>query len=236
MNEPFPRASSRSALQSQWAATVPVVLPSLLLCDFGNLASEIAQLETANVTSLHLDVMDGHFVPNLTYGPTIVAACRKYTELPLDCHLMIDEPRRYLKDFYQAGADSITVHIEAVPDPREVLAQIRDLGALAGLALNPGTPIAAVTPYLDDCDMLLVMSVSPGFGGQKFQSVALDKLRQLQKLCRPNMLLQVDGGVNLETIKNCAEAGAQLFVVGSAIFGHSDYAERVRQLTRLATR
>lgn len=211
------------------------MLPSLLLCDFSRLAEEIQAVEQAGVKALHLDVMDGHFVPNLTYGPTIVEAARKCTRLPLDCHLMISEPARYVRDFRAAGADSMTIHIEAVPHPASVLDQIRESGALAGLAINPGTPLATITDCLDHCDLVLVMSVQPGFGGQKFQTVALEKLRQLRKLVPPGVLLQVDGGVNATTIKSCAEAGAQLYVVGSAIFGQPDYGESVHRLEQLAS-
>lgn len=227
-------ALSPDALRADLAAAAPVVLPSLLLCDFSDLANEIRRLEQASVKALHLDVMDGHFVPNLTYGPCIVEACRKTTDLPLDCHLMISEPDRYIDDFRKAGADSMTIHIEAVPEPRPVLERIRASGAMAGLALNPGTPLELITPVLDACDIVLVMSVQPGFGGQKFQTVALEKLRRLRELVAPGVLLEVDGGVNHSTIKSCAEAGAQMFVVGSAIFETGDYTASVRQLSQLS--
>jgi ribulose-phosphate 3-epimerase len=225
---------ARQGLQARLASQAPVVLPSLLRCDFGRLAEEIRAVEQAGVKALHLDVMDGHFVPNLTYGPTIVEAARKATELPLDCHLMISDPAKYVRDFRAAGADSMTIHIEAVPNPAPLLDHIREMGALAGLAINPGTPLDAITCCLDHCDIVLVMSVQPGFGGQKFQSVALDKLRRLRELVPPGVLLQVDGGVNASTIKSCAEAGAKLFVVGSAIFGESDYGASVHRLDQLA--
>lgn len=213
----------------------PVILPSLLLCDFARLAEEVGRLERAGVRALHLDVMDGHFVPNLTYGLPIVSAIRSCTELPLDVHLMIANPQKYLGEFRDAGADSLSIHVEAVPDPRPVLKEIRRLGAAAGLALNPPTPLSAVERYLPDCDVLLVMSVMPGFGGQAFDPVALDKLRAVQSLsAAKNLLLEVDGGVNDATIGSCAEAGATLFVVGSAIFRQPDYDEAVVQLTQLA--
>jgi ribulose-phosphate 3-epimerase len=211
----------------------PSVLPSLLLCDFARLADEVARLEDAGVEAFHLDVMDGHFVPNLTYGPPIVAAVRSSTDLPIDVHLMIANPGDYLDEFRQAGADAITIHIEAAPDPRSLLARIRSLGAAAGLALNPPTPLSAVEPYLGSCDLLLVMSVMPGFGGQEFDAVALEKLRTLRpKAAATDLLLEVDGGVNDRTIASCAEAGATLFVVGSAILRQPDYraaVERLRQ-------
>jgi ribulose-phosphate 3-epimerase len=214
-----------------------VVLPSLLLCDFAHLADEISRLEDAGVEALHLDVMDGHFVNNLTYGPTIVSAVRSCTDLPLDVHLMIAEPERYLRDFQKAGADNLTIHIEAVPDPRRLLRQVRSMGLGAGLSLNPPTALSAVTPFLADCDLLLVMSVMPGWGGQSFDPVALDKLRTLKKdPAASHLLLEVDGGVNNDTIGDCAEAGATMFVVGSAIFSQTDYREAVTGLAGRAGR
>jgi ribulose-phosphate 3-epimerase len=213
----------------------PLVLPSLLLCDFARLADEIGRLEQAGVCALHLDVMDGHFVPNLTYGAPIVAAIRSCTDLPLDVHLMISNPQDFVEEFREAGADSISVHIEAVPDPRALLKRIRGLGAAAGLAINPPTPLAAIEPYLPGCDLLLVMSVMPGFGGQDFDPVALDKLRTLVSLpAAKHLLLEVDGGVNDATIGSCAQAGATLFVVGSAIFRQPDYEQAVMRLTQRA--
>ncbi len=226
--------TARLDLRAKLASQAPVVLPSLLLCDFGRLNEEIQTLEQAGVNALHLDVMDGHFVPNLTYGPTIVEAARKATRLPLDCHLMISDPARYVRDFRNSGADSMTIHVEAVPHPAAVLDQIRESGALAGLAINPGTPLETMIECLDHCDLILVMSVQPGFGGQKFQTAALEKLRRLRELVPPGVLLQVDGGVNATTIQSCAQAGAQLFVVGSAIFGQPNYAESVHRLEQLA--
>jgi ribulose-phosphate 3-epimerase len=221
-------------------SVVPVVLPSLLLCDFGDLASEIRRLEAANVRALHMDVMDGHFVPNFTYGMTIVEAVRKLTDLPLDVHLMIERPEKYLRAFYDAGADIITVHAEATVPPgstrrlAELLAEIRGLGAGAGLAINPPTLVSAIESCLSACDVVLVMSVQAGFGGQEFNPVALDKLRELRAKVGPNVLLEIDGGITTETIRPAAEAGAQMFVVGSAIFRNNDYSQSVAQLTRLA--
>lgn len=215
-------------------AGAPVALPSMLFCDFGHLEREVRALEEAGVRALHLDVMDGHFVPNLTYGMPIVAAIRKLTSLPLDVHLMISEPDRYLAQFVEAGADSLTIHLEAVPNPTPVLRQIRDHGASAGLAINPQTPVEAAEPFVSECDLLLVMSVNPGFGGQAFDEVAIDKLRFFAGRLGPHQLLEVDGGVATATIGRCAEAGAQLFVVGSAIFGGHDYRARVSQLEELA--
>jgi ribulose-phosphate 3-epimerase len=225
-----------SPLQSlaELHSAAPVILPSLLQCDFTCLADEIHTLELAGAPAFHLDVMDGHFVPNLTYGPLMVEAVRRVTELPLDAHLMISNPAKYVDAFVAAGADILTVHVEAVPDILPVLKQIRAAGAMAGLALNPPTPLEKIEPLLAECDMILVMSVMPGFGGQAFHSVALEKLYRLRKLVGPKMPLEVDGGVNQQTIKQCAEAGANLFVVGSAILGQSDYAGVIAELHHLA--
>ncbi len=211
-----------------------LVVPSLLLCDFGHLADEVHKLEAAGVRALHLDVMDGHFVPNITYGLPIVEAVRRVTNLPIETHLMISDPAHFAEQFHSAGADAITFHIEALPQPRPLLEKLRSIGALAGLAYNPATPVAAVREYLDVCDLVLTMSVSPGFGGQAFQSSALDKLRKLTEWAAPEVLLEVDGGVNAGTIGPCAAAGAHLLVAGSAIFGQGDYVQSVAKLTRLA--
>jgi ribulose-phosphate 3-epimerase len=213
--------------------SAPAVLPSMLMCDFGNLEREIAHLTEAGVKALHLDVMDGNFVPNLTYGMPVVAAIRRLTDLPLDAHLMINHPAQYVDQFCEAGADSVTFHVEAVDDPRPVLARIREQGVGAGIALNPETPLEAITDYLDLCDLVLVMSVKAGFGGQAFNPVALDKLRAVRDVA-PHVLREVDGGVNEQTIAQCADAGAQLFVVGSAIFKHERYKPIVTELSELA--
>jgi ribulose-phosphate 3-epimerase len=215
-------------------AAAPVVLPSLLLCDFGDLASEVERLEQAGVRALHLDVMDGHFVPNLTYGLPIVEALRRRTDLLLDVHLMIANPEAYVERFRDAGADIITIHAEATDQPGELLERIRSLGGGAGLAINPGTPVAAIERHLDNCDLVLTMSVEAGFGGQQFNAVALEKLSQLRQHVGPDVLLEVDGGINERTIGACAAAGATLFVAGSSIFRSDDYGAAVRKLTELA--
>ena len=194
----------------------------MLLCDFGNLQREVERLEAAQVRGLHLDVMDGHFVPNFTYGLPIVESIRRMTNLPLDVHLMIERPERYLEQFAIAGADILTVHAEAVDDLPATLAEIRKHDVLAGVAINPDTPLDAVLPVLDDCDLVLAMSVQPGFGGQKFNRLALDKLRSLRNRTDGRVLLEIDGGVNAETIGSCTHAGADLLVVGSAIFRSDD--------------
>jgi ribulose-phosphate 3-epimerase len=205
-----------------------------LAADFGRLAEEVHRLEEAGAKILHLDVMDGHFVPNLSFGVPVVEAVRRVTQLPLDVHLMISEPGRYLKAFRQAGADLMTIHIEAVPDPRDLLREIRSLGAGAGLSLNPPTPIDTIAPFVNEVDLVLVMSVMPGFGGQKFQAVALEKLRWLREHAPPEVLLSVDGGVNAETIGACARAGAELFVTGTALLGWDNYQTRLAELRSLA--
>ena len=229
--------SGRDHLPSLREAS-PAILPSLLLCDFGNLEREVRRLEEAQAPALHLDVMDGTFVPNLTYGMPIVEALRRLTHLPLDVHLMIARPERYLKAFAEAGADILTVHVEAASPHAggapHLLAEIRRLGMGAGIALNPGTPLSAIADCLDGCDLVLVMSVEAGFGGQSFNPAALEKLREVRRLA-PHVLLEVDGGINRETISPCAEAGAELFVVGSAIFRRPQYAEAVRELVTLAS-
>lgn len=211
----------------------PTVLPSMLLCDFTNLEREVRRLEEAGVHGFHLDVMDGHFVPNLTYGLTIVEAFRKLTPLPLDAHLMISNPAEFAGQFVDAGADVVTIHVEATDAAGEILRDIRKRGAAAGLALNPGTPLAEIAEMQSEADLLLVMSVQPGFGGQSFQEVALEKLAALRENGKLTAILEVDGGVNDKTIARCAQAGADLAVVGSAIFAHDDYAARVASLLAL---
>ena len=178
--------------------------------------------------------MDGHFVPNITYGTPILAAVRRVTELPIEVHMMISDPARYAEQFVSAGADAVTFHVEAVPEPRGLLEKLRSLGVIAGLAYNPATPLSAIQPVLDVCDLVLTMSVAPGFGGQAFERVALDKLRQLSTEAGSQVLLEVDGGVNTTTIADCSRAGARLLIVGSAIFGHPNYSETIATLTRLA--
>jgi ribulose-phosphate 3-epimerase len=212
---------------------VPAILPSMLLCDFGNLEREVAELEAAGIEVLHLDVMDGHFVPNLTYGMPIVEALRKLTQMTLDVHLMISEPRRYIRQFTDAGADVLTIHVEAEANPAAVLEDIRAQGIGAGIALNPATPLSALDDCYGSCDLVLVMSVPAGFGGQSFHAVALEKLEQLRARTGRELLLEVDGGISPATIPGCAAAGAQLFVVGSAIFRAANRLEAIHELQSL---
>lgn len=225
---------SSAQLLADLHAAVPLVGPSLLACDFANLQREIRRVEAAGARILHLDVMDGHFVPNLSFGLPIVEAARRVTDLPLDVHLMISEPGRYLRQFRQAGADLLTIHIEAVPEPEPLLREIRRLGAGAGITLNPPTPLSQLQDCLPHCDLVLVMSVMPGFGGQQFDPVALEKLRGLRGLAGAGVLLSVDGGINRQTLGACAAAGADLFVVGSSLFSQDDYGRYIAELTELA--
>src|SRR4051812_9189177 len=224
------RRLGREDLKARLRAASPGILPSLLACDFAHMEPEVHGVEVPGVPALHLDVMDGHFVPNLSIGVPIVEAVRRITDLPLDVHLMISNPAEYIEAFRKAGADSLTIHIEAVPDPRPVLDKIRSLGALAGLALNPPTRLSSIEASLPHCDLVLVMSVMPGFGGQKFEQSALEKLRELSHRPDVDALLEVDGGVGIETVGPCAEAGAELFVAGTAIFKSDDYAATIERL------
>ncbi|MBN1908755.1 MAG: ribulose-phosphate 3-epimerase [Pirellulales bacterium] len=214
--------------------TAPLISPSLLACDFAHLQREIARVEEAGAQVLHLDIMDGHFVPNLSFGVPVVEAIRRCTELPLDVHLMLSEPWRYVKRFREAGADMLTVHIEVVPEPETLLDEIRGMGAAAGLTLNPPTPVETVEPFVDACDLILVMSVMPGFGGQSFDPGALTKLQRLREAGGERLLLSVDGGVNDENIGPCAQAGAGMLVTGTAFFSHEDYTKRLAELTCMA--
>jgi len=211
------------------------IAPSILSADFGALAEDIARVEAGGADQLHVDVMDGRFVPNLTIGPLVVEAIRKRTRLPLDVHLMIVEPERYVADFASAGADMMTVHPEASPHLQRTLAQIRELGARAGVALNPGTHPHAIEYVLDDLDLVLVMSVNPGFGGQKFIPAAYPKVRHVRTLLGARAVdVSVDGGVKVDNARPLAEHGASVLVAGSAIFGAPDPAGAVRRMRQAA--
>ncbi|MCL2669125.1 MAG: ribulose-phosphate 3-epimerase [Syntrophaceae bacterium] len=202
------------------------IAPSILSADGRRLGQEIAAVEAAGADWIHVDVMDGHFVPNLTIGPGLVASLRKATKLPLDVHLMIEDPDRYIDAFVQAGADWLTVHVEASIHLHRTVSLIRERGIRAGVSLNPATPLSLVEPILPEVDLLLIMSVNPGFGGQKFIEGTLPKIRQAKELIRataPQVLLEVDGGVTVKNIRAIADAGADVLVAGAAIFGSNDY-------------
>jgi ribulose-phosphate 3-epimerase len=202
-----------------------LIAPSILSADFGRLAAAVAEAEAGGADWIHVDVMDGHFVPNITIGPLVVEALRPATRLPLDVHLMIEAPERYIEAFARAGADSITVHVETCPHLYRTLAQVREAGCLAAVTLNPATPLSLIEPVLDQVDMVLVMSVNPGFGGQKLIPYALDKVARLRAMLQARglpALIQVDGGVNEETLTDVVAAGADVLVMGSAIFGAAE--------------
>lgn len=211
----------------------PIIAPSLLKCDYGNLANELDRLRHAGTSVLHWDVMDGHFVPNLSYGALVIERLRPASPLIFDVHLMISDADRYLDDYLAAGADAITIHPEANADPATVLPRIRQAGRVAGLAINPETPLERVEPFLSECDLLLVMTVQPGFGGQSFMSEVLPKMAELRRIA-PNHILSVDGGIGPATIGRAAEAGAELFVAGSAVFDAPSYEHAISELRRLA--
>jgi ribulose-phosphate 3-epimerase len=226
---------TRQSTIAELRTSPPVVLPSLLLCDFGHLEREVRAVEAAGARALHLDVMDGVFVDNITYGMPIVEAVRRVTDLPLDVHLMIANPVDYIDAFADAGASTMTIHAEAVDDPRPVLEKIRERDAVAGLAINPPTPLEAIASALPYCDLVLCMSVMPGFGAQKFDPAALEKIRTLKAQHGDSLLLEVDGGVNERTITECARAGAQMLVTGAAVFrSGASYQESLQTLTALA--
>jgi ribulose-phosphate 3-epimerase len=207
------------------------IAPSILSADFAALGDEIARVEAAGADQLHVDVMDGRFVPNLTIGPVVVAAIRKRTRLPLDVHLMLVEPERWLAEFVGAGADAVTVHVEASAHLQRTLTQIRELGARAGVALNPSTPPSTLQYVLDDLDLVLVMSVNPGFGGQRFIPTAYPKIREVRTMLGSRSVdVSVDGGVKLDHARALAEHGASVLVAGSAIFEAPDPGAMVKRL------
>ena len=209
------------------------IAPSILSADFSRLGDEIRAIEQGGADYVHIDVMDGHFVPNITIGPLVVDAVRRVTDLPLDVHLMIEHPDRYVSDFAKAGADLIVVHVEATTHLHRTIQLIRSLGKKAGVSLNPATPLTTLDMILPDLDLVLLMTVNPGFGGQSFIESCLPKIAELRQ--RIDQLgktieLEVDGGVKIDNIEHIAAAGADVFVAGSAVFGTNDYAATIRQL------
>ncbi len=212
---------------------MPIIAPSILSADFGRLADEIRSVERAGADWIHVDVMDGRFVPNLTIGPLVVRAARAATRLPLDVHLMIVEPERYAPAFVEAGADQVTVHAEACPHLHRNIQQLRDLGVRAGVSLNPATPVSALDHVLDLVDLVLVMSVNPGFGGQAFLPLVLPKIQAVRRAADQRGLdlrIEVDGGITHDTIGPCHRAGADAFVAGSYVYGSGDYGAAIGRL------
>jgi ribulose-phosphate 3-epimerase len=214
-----------------------ILAPSILSADFGRLADEVARVERGGAGVIHVDVMDGHFVPNITLGPPVVRSLRKATRLPLDCHLMIENADRYLDAFVDAGASWVSLHVEALPHLQRALAHLRGRGVRAGVALNPATPLAALDEVLPELDYVLVMSVNPGFSGQKFLPASLDKVRRLRAEVQArglNVAIEVDGGVDLGNARSLREAGAEVLVAGQAVFGEGDPEAATRRLLEAA--
>jgi ribulose-phosphate 3-epimerase len=207
----------------------------MLSADFSALGADLAAIEAAGADVIHLDVMDGHFVPNITIGPLVVKALRPLTKLPLDCHLMISEPQRYIDAFLKAGADMISVHVEAEPHLQRALSMIRDGGAKAGIAINPATSADSLFEALPYCDFVLAMTVNPGFGGQKFLAPSVEKVRRIDRMIRERNLdvaIEVDGGIDRGTAPAIVEAGAEILVAGTAVFGQADRREAIAELKR----
>ncbi len=212
------------------------IAPSILSADFSRLGEEIRAVEAAGADLIHIDVMDGRFVPNLTIGPAVVASLRKVTRLPFDVHLMIESPERYIDSFTAAGSDLITVHVEASTHLHRIITAIKEKGKKAGVSLNPATPLSAVEQILPEVDLLLVMTVNPGFGGQKFIGGMLDKIRRARDLVgvsNPAVMLEVDGGINLENIRAVQEAGTDIVVAGASVFGSGDYRKIIGEMKAL---
>jgi len=206
------------------------IAPSILSADFGRLADEVRAVEAAGADVIHVDVMDGRFVPNITIGPLVVEAVRKVTKLPIDCHLMIVEPERYVEAFAKAGADLVSVHAEVSPHLHRTLQAIRAAGARPAIALNPSTPLSSVEWVIGDAEMVLVMTVNPGFGGQKYIEACTQKIRDLRALAdarNPGLEIEVDGGVKPDTAAKVAAAGANVLVAGTAVFGQKDYGQAI---------
>lgn len=209
------------------------IAPSILSADFSRLGDEVRAVERAGADVIHVDVMDGHFVPNITIGPLVVQGLKKLTSMPLDVHLMIENPERYVEPFAQAGSDWITIHAEVCPHLKRMIKKIRQLNVRPGIVLKPATPIKILYPVLDDIDLVLIMSVNPGFGGQPFIPSTLKKVERLRKIIDQNQYpleIEVDGGIKIENIREVSIAGGDIFVVGTGLFKTKDYEETIRKL------
>ena len=210
-------------------SNTPLIAPSILAADFSCLADEVKKIEIAGADMLHIDVMDGQFVPPITIGDCVVAAIRGASSLPFDVHLMINDTNKQIEAFARAGADSITFHIENNPNPKEIIQQIRSFDKHVGVSLNPGTPVEAIQDVIPMVDLVLVMSVNPGWGGQKYIDTANDKIKKIRSLS-PSVLIEVDGGINEQTAKQAIDAGANILVAGSFVFGNNDYKGQIDKL------
>jgi len=209
------------------------IAPSILSADFSKLGEEVREVEACGADLIHCDVMDGHFVPNITIGPMVIKALRKVTKLPLDVHLMIEKPERYIKEFIEAGSTMLAIHVEATAHLQRHIQYIKEQGVKAGVSLNPSTPLDTLDFILSEVDFVLIMTVNPGFGGQKFLRSMLPKIKQLRKMINEKGLsaeIEVDGGIGVDNIKDASQAGADIFVAGNAIFGSGDYRKTIKEM------